>query len=1203
MIQASRTVLMVENSPEERQRLRHYLLQDNRYTYTLLEADTGAAGLAQYRIAQPDAILLNGLLPDLNGLEFLQALQPQIGCPDLPVVMLIEGGNEDWVAQALQQGAHQYLYHSTLTAETLRLALHSVIKQGELQRQVAALTANTDQTLAVLRHREEQLRLALESAWMGIWDWDIVNDHLVWDDRMYELYGIDPADFLGAYQAWEASVHPEDQAMAREAIQQAIRGEKDYDPVFRVVCPNGTLRTLKANAIVQRNSQGEAQRMIGVNYDISLQQAALRERQQAQEMLQQQLEHQHLMMEITQRIRRSLNLQDTLQTTVDEVRNYLQTDRVIIFKFSPTWNGTVVVESVGTNWTSILGTQIEDPCFGQSYVEPFKHGLVTAKSNIYTAGISPCHLQLLVNFQVQANIVVPILQGDELWGLLVAHHCLAPRQWQTSETDLLQQLADQVSIALQQSTLFEQVQSELKQRQQAELALQELNGELEQRVAERTAELTRVNNRLLETLLDQQHTQLILHEQAQLLDLAHDTILTHDLNDVITFWNQGAEFMYGWTKAEAIGQVSHTLLQTQFPRPLAEIQAELLEQGYWEGELVHTHRDGRMLIVDSRWVMQKDQIGKPIKVLEINTDISAAKRDEVVRKQAEDVIRQQAERESLLLEMSQRIRQSLDLQTIFRTASEEIRQFIHADRVGIFKFYPDANFDDGEFVSESVTAGFDSVLEIRIHDHCFGEQYAVYYQQGRIQAIDDIETAGLLDCHRDVLARFQIRANLIVPLLNGDNLWGLLCIHQCSAPRPWQEVEIDLVKQIANQLAIAIQQSELYEKLQLELQERQQSAAVLQEAERRWRSLFESSNLAVFNSDTRGTINAANPCLLKLTGYTEPEMIGQNWFDLLVLPDLAQEQFRQFQENLRQESFPSAQTRILTKSREEKVINWSHTLLRNPTGEVVGVMGIGEDITQRQAVEKLKDEFISIVSHELRTPLTSIRGSLGLLATGVMDDEPEAMRRMIEIAAIDTERLVRLVNDMLDLEKLEAGKVSLVREWCDAADLMQRSIEVMETSAQEAGVILVIYPLSIQIWVAPDRIIQTLTNLLSNAIKFSSPGGIVWLRAAVREDKMVSARDAEIPFPPLSRHPVIPASRHILFSIQDQGRGIPSNKLESIFGRFQQVDASDSRDQGGTGLGLAICQSIVQQHGGQIWVESIWGQGSTFFFTLPLQPH
>jgi PAS domain S-box-containing protein len=902
-----------------------------------------------------------------------------------------------------------------------------------------------------------------------------------------------------------------------------------------------------------------------------------------------QVEQQRLIMEITQRIRRSLNLQDILQTTVDEVRQYLQTDRVIIFQFASNWSGKVVVESVESPERAILATEIYDPCVGESYVEFFKQGSVKAKSNIHTAGIDVCHLQLLSRFQVIANLVVPILQGNDLWGLLIAHHCVAPRDWQPTEIDLLRQLATQASIAIQQSALFEQAQIELASRKEAEQALQQLNTELEQRVVERTAELTEVNDLLLATLLKQQQTQLILQEQAQLLDLAHDTIITHDLSDRITFWNEGAEFMYGWSKAEALDKVTHALLQTQFPDSFSKIQAELLEQGYWEGELVQTCRDGSMITVDSRWALQKDEKGEPIKVLEINNNISDRKRSEAERKRAEAALQQQSRQEQLLWRITQAIRQSLDLNSVLNTAVTEVRQLLQADRVAVYRFDPNWN---GDFIAESVGTGWVKLVEPTIQK-VWQDTYLQETQGGRFQnhetfVASDIYTAGLHPCHIELLEQFQARAYTIAPIFFGEMLWGLLAIYQNAAPRQWQAWEIDLSQQIASQLAIAIQQSELYSQLQIELQERKQTEAGLREAERRWRSLFESTNLAVISLDILGMINAANPFFLKLTGYLESEVIGQNWFDLFISADQAQKQRRLFQENLKQQFYPSVQSKLLTKSGEQKVIHWSVTLLRNPKGEIIGVTSIGEDVTQRQAVEKLKDEFISVVSHELRTPLTSIRGSLGLLATGVMDNEPDAMKRMIEIASIDTERLVRLVNDILDLEKLETGKLSLVREWCNAADLMQQAIAVMESSAQDAGVSLIVNPLSVQIWVAPDRIIQTFTNLLSNAIKFSSAGDTILLKAELgARDKGSGIRE----FAP---------SPSILFSVTDHGRGIPTDMLESIFGRFQQVDVSDSRDKGGTGLGLAICKSIVQQHGGQIWVESIWGEGSRFFFTLPL---
>jgi two-component system, cell cycle sensor histidine kinase and response regulator CckA len=184
-----------------------------------------------------------------------------------------------------------------------------------------------------------------------------------------------------------------------------------------------------------------------------------------------QVERHRLMMEIAQRIRRSLNLTEILQTTVDEVRQFLQTDRVLIFQFAPDLSGTIIVESVGEKWTSRLSTQMRDQCLAESYVDFFKQGKVTAKSDIYADTIDPCHRDMLATFQVRANLVVPILQKDHLWGLLITHHCEAPRSWQALEIDLLQQLAIQLGIAIQQASLFEQVQAELTDRVQAEAEL------------------------------------------------------------------------------------------------------------------------------------------------------------------------------------------------------------------------------------------------------------------------------------------------------------------------------------------------------------------------------------------------------------------------------------------------------------------------------------------------------------------------------------------------------------------------------------------------------------------------------------------------------------------------------------------------------------------------------------------------------------
>ena len=277
-------------------------------------------------------------------------------------------------------------------------------------------------------------------------------------------------------------------------------------------------------------------------------------------------------------------------------------------------------------------------------------------------------------------------------------------------------------------------------------------------------------------------------------------------------------------------------------------------------------------------------------------------------------------------------------------------------------------------------------------------------------------------------------------------------------------------------------------------------------------------------------------------------------------------------------------------------------------GAVKGFFALMSDISDFKAIERMKDEFIAIVSHELRTPLTSLHGSLKLLASDQLDSHSKEGRQMLEIADESTDRLVRLANDVLDLQCIESGVINLGLQVCDAAELMTQATEAMQGMAQQHEVTLSIAPISILFQADPDSIVQTLTNLLSNAIKFSFFGGTVWLTVELRRQASGVRRQtlgvSQSKNQQIKDKILIPQSprpnSYALFSVRDQGEGIPPEKLERIFERFHQVDASDSRKRGGTGLGLAICHKIVEQYGGDIWAESKLGEGSTFYFTLPI---
>jgi PAS domain S-box-containing protein len=247
---------------------------------------------------------------------------------------------------------------------------------------------------------------------------------------------------------------------------------------------------------------------------------------------------------------------------------------------------------------------------------------------------------------------------------------------------------------------------------------------------------------------------------------------------------------------------------------------------------------------------------------------------------------------------------------------------------------------------------------------------------------------------------------------------------------------------------------------------------------------------------------------------------------------------------------------------------------KGPDGVTLFYASVARDVTEAKKVERMKNEFVSTVSHELRTPLTSIRGALGLLEAGVMGPLEESTLEIVRIARTNSERLIRLINDMLDLEKIEAGKLEMVLRDVGAEALVESAVDSVRGTAEQAGVTVAIHlEPDLRAHVDVDRVVQVLTNLLSNAIKFSPRGGAVTLRARACEER---AR----------------------FEIVDRGPGIPPELRARLFQKFQQLDASDARAKGGTGLGLSISKAIVEQHGGAIGVDSTPGEGATFWFEI-----
>ena len=363
--------------------------------------------------------------------------------------------------------------------------------------------------------------------------------------------------------------------------------------------------------------------------------------------------------------------------------------------------------------------------------------------------------------------------------------------------------------------------------------------------------------------------------------------------------------------------------------------------------------------------------------------------------------------------------------------------------------------------------------------------------------------------------------------------------------------------------------------LQIELQAQnsqlQQEIAEKTAAEDKFAKAFRACpNPIAIATYQEGRFLEVNTSFLQMSGYAEAEIIAKN-ISQIYSPS-ALEIYHQAQRESKLQGFVRNQElEFQTKTGQVKTVLLSMELIE--LGGTNCTLQIMNDITEHK---RLENEFISLVSHELRTPMTSTIGALDLLNSGQLGTLSDRGKQILKVAIRNTERLIRLVNDILDLERMKSGNIAIEPQECDLQSLLVQATETMQAMAEKTQVKLLLEPCNVSLRIDPERILQTLTNLLSNGIKFTEPGGIVKLQAVTEGDLCN-------------------------ITVQDTGRGIPQDKLQIIFERFQQVDASDSRAKGGTGLGLAICRHIVERHNGKIWVESVLGRGSTFYISLPIK--
>ena len=611
--------------------------------------------------------------------------------------------------------------------------------------------------------------------------------------------------------------------------------------------------------------------------------------------------------------------------------------------------------------------------------------------------------------------------------------------------------------------------------------------------------------------------------QAALIDLSHEPIFVWQLDGAILDWNQGSEQLYCFTKAEAVGRVSHDLLKTQFQTPL-ETQVENLKRNqYWSGELTHTTKDGRVVIVESK--QQVIESGGQFLVLETDRDITA-------RRQAEKALIEQREW----------------LQVTLSSIGDAV---IASDVEGRVTFL--------NHVAKSLTGWGDEAMGLSVSEvfHIVNEQTRKEVDNPALRAMSQGVIIGL--------------ANHTV-LITKDGTE--LPIDDSGAP---------IIDAQGNVLGSVLIFRDVTERRKAD------SAQAL------LAGIVQTSDDAIIGESLDGTIRSWNEGAARLFDYSEEEVVGKS-IKLIVPPERLGEEQKILETLGRGERIEHFETVRIRRDGKRIPISLSISPIKTRTGEIIGASKIARDITHQKLIEKeqerllireqhlrteaqtaskLKDEFLATVSHELRTPLNAILGWGTMLKQRQVT--PETLKSGIEAIERNARFQAQLIEDLLDVSRIISGKMKLNIKPIEVTPIINSVLESLRPAAEAKQIHLemIVDPLADHLRADEARLQQIIWNLLSNSVKFTGKGGHIQIRIG----RIDSATE---------------------IIVTDNGQGISPEFLPYVFDRFQQADASTTRQHGGLGLGLAISRHLVELHGGTIEVHSPGiDKGSTFKFRLP----
>ncbi len=885
--------------------------------------------------------------------------------------------------------------------------------EGNIIGYVGTVTDISDRKAAEADLVETNRRLSVATAatQQGIWEFDPATQRLHWDDRMFAIYHVDPADFGGYRTDWQQRVHPDDVNATNEAIHDSLTGQTVLHDEFRILWPDGQIRWIEGHAIIVHNPDGTPQRFIGVNRDITARKAAETALKNSQVRLQRLIQQSPLGIiewdadlrvqawnpaatqifgyseaEALGRHARDLMVPPDHQAEVEAIwqqvlagdyqpshvfHNRTQAGAVITCRWSdaPLTDDAGNVFAIASFVEDITAWQAAETALRESearFREAFEHMGV----GMCISAIDGTFVKVNQRFCDITGYPAPALIGqtfvtithpeDVALDVVQIEHLLAgERNSYNLEKRYIRQDGRIIWVHLTVSLLrdttgkpqqFMGAITDVTARKQAEIELQQLNQTLEQRVTERTESLAQTN-----ALLQDQTNAL--YQSNQLLTLVMDSIpqriFWKDRNGIILGCNRQFAEDVGFTPEAIIGKGNYDLSATREEADcFAECDRRVMASGEPELHILETlHRpDGSVLYVDTNKVPLRDRSGSVIGLMGCYEDITQ-------RRQMEIQIRQQLQKEQLLSSLMQRMRQTLNLQEIFQLTVNRVQDLLDVDRVLVYGLDTDRT---GTIVAESVRGHLPRLQRQTLTRRPLAEAHHREYLRGHICTVTDSTQEAISPCcllFEDTLA---VRAKLVAPIVQpgAHQLWGLFVVHQCDQPRVWEVWEIELLQQLMNHLAIAIQQIRLYDQLQVELKERKQTEAALKSSQRFIEQIAYASPNILYLYDLQEQRNVyVNREIAATLGYspTDVQALGTDVMVTLMHPD----DYRRYSHYYTQ----------LQAAKDEDVLEFEYRVRhvdgqwrwlysrdavfqRDDQGRVKQIIGTAQDISDRKATEE-----------------------------------------------------------------------------------------------------------------------------------------------------------------------------------------------------------------------------------------------------------